>query len=120
MPGTQGTDGRAATPSPSTADDLAELIALLEEQNREGSTWPLGVDALTLQEDSARLPGLWPRLFELLGAAGVAITEDRKSTRLNSSHVAISYAVFCLSKNSYIIHSMCLSQILHIRSEINS
>src|SRR5690625_6278888 len=26
--------------------------------------------------------------------------EDRKSTRLNSSHVAISYAVFCLKKNN--------------------
>src|SRR5207253_3699673 len=26
------------------------------------------------------------------------ICEDRKSTRLNSSHVAISYAVFCLKK----------------------
>src|SRR5207253_4324763 len=26
------------------------------------------------------------------------ITTDRKSTRLNSSHVAISYAVFCLKK----------------------
>src|SRR5437660_7058334 len=26
------------------------------------------------------------------------IYEDRKSTRLNSSHVAISYAVFCLIK----------------------
>src|SRR5690625_5995149 len=26
--------------------------------------------------------------------------EDRKSTRLNSSHVAISYAVFCLKKQS--------------------
>src|SRR5437870_7645739 len=26
--------------------------------------------------------------------------EDRKSTRLNSSHVAISYAVFCLKKNT--------------------
>src|SRR5207253_6763436 len=26
------------------------------------------------------------------------IDEDRKSTRLNSSHVAISYAVFCLKK----------------------
>src|SRR5690554_7100172 len=25
---------------------------------------------------------------------------DRKSTRLNSSHVRISYAVFCLKKNS--------------------
>src|SRR5215510_3714246 len=28
----------------------------------------------------------------------VANGEDRKSTRLNSSHVAISYAVFCLKK----------------------
>src|SRR5690606_28314349 len=27
-----------------------------------------------------------------------AIAEDRKSTRLNSSHVKISYAVFCLKK----------------------
>src|SRR5699024_11596274 len=27
------------------------------------------------------------------------ITQDRKSTRLNSSHVSISYAVFCLKKN---------------------
>src|SRR5439155_20127526 len=26
------------------------------------------------------------------------VNEDRKSTRLNSSHVAISYAVFCLKK----------------------
>src|SRR5437870_12379284 len=26
------------------------------------------------------------------------LDEDRKSTRLNSSHVAISYAVFCLKK----------------------
>src|SRR5690625_6960426 len=27
-------------------------------------------------------------------------SEDRKSTRLNSSHVAISYAVFCLKKKN--------------------
>src|SRR5690606_5752851 len=27
--------------------------------------------------------------------------EDRKSTRLNSSHVKISYAVFCLKKKTY-------------------
>src|SRR3712207_7374844 len=27
--------------------------------------------------------------------------QDRKSTRLNSSHANISYAVFCLKKNSY-------------------
>src|SRR5437660_5287322 len=29
--------------------------------------------------------------------------EDRKSTRLNSSHVAISYAVFCLKKKKIVI-----------------
>src|SRR5690625_6559158 len=29
---------------------------------------------------------------------------DRKSTRLNSSHVAISYAVFCLKKKKHKIH----------------
>src|SRR5207253_11263918 len=32
------------------------------------------------------------------GAAGGAEAADRKSTRLNSSHVASSYAVFCLKK----------------------
>src|SRR5438094_4464522 len=31
-------------------------------------------------------------------AAGIETTEDRKSTRLNSSHRTISYAVFCLKK----------------------
>src|SRR5256885_9943203 len=29
-------------------------------------------------------------------------TTDRKSTRLNSSHLVISYAVFCLKKKKYI------------------
>src|SRR5690606_40045299 len=32
------------------------------------------------------------------GAAVVRTWRDRKSTRLNSSHVKISYAVFCLKK----------------------
>src|SRR5690242_21546857 len=31
-------------------------------------------------------------------AAAEAQAEDRKSTRLNSSHMSISYAVFCLKK----------------------
>src|SRR3712207_8950031 len=31
-------------------------------------------------------------------AQGDALTADRKSTRLNSSHANISYAVFCLKK----------------------
>src|SRR5437870_6485314 len=37
---------------------------------------------------------------DLVVAVGVRIRQDRKSTRLNSSHVAISYAVFCLKKKN--------------------
>src|SRR5699024_11621561 len=38
-----------------------------------------------------------PEEFEML-VTDRGISEDRKSTRLNSSHVSISYAVFCLKK----------------------
>src|SRR3712207_8070746 len=31
--------------------------------------------------------------------------QDRKSTRLNSSHANISYAVFCLKKKQHLVHS---------------
>src|SRR5258707_11134172 len=48
-------------------------------------------------------PGQWPA--RLSGAVGNDVLvqppldrADRKSTRLNSSHVRISYAVFCLKK----------------------
>src|SRR5689334_23533395 len=39
-----------------------------------------------------------PRAIGLCAAA--PILEDRKSTRLNSSHSSISYAVFCLKKKN--------------------
>src|SRR5437773_3248226 len=34
----------------------------------------------------------------------VELREDRKSTRLNSSHITISYAVFCLKKKKLKLH----------------
>src|SRR2546427_5325494 len=39
-----------------------------------------------------------PEKVEPVGAAGDHDRRDRKSTRLNSSHSQISYAVFCLKK----------------------
>src|SRR5690625_6879581 len=39
-------------------------------------------------------------LVILESESGARITRDRKSTRLNSSHVATSYAVFCLKKKT--------------------
>src|SRR3989442_7298384 len=48
-----------------------------------------------------------------LGRLGVALVQvheglDRKSTRLNSSHVRISYAVFCLKKKKLNVHVLHL------------
>src|SRR5436190_10259035 len=37
------------------------------------------------------------------GQASCRATRDRKSTRLNSSHTVISYAVFCLKKKKRIL-----------------
>src|SRR5690554_7045014 len=39
--------------------------------------------------------------------------EDRKSTRLNSSHVRISYAVFCLKKKTYDIYRDAPFRLVH-------
>src|SRR5256885_12883930 len=36
----------------------------------------------------------------LCGGVSALIKADRKSTRLNSSHLVISYAVFCLKKKT--------------------
>src|SRR5690625_4808637 len=61
----------------------------------------LEVLAAGLRESGVAL-GLLDRLahISLPGLTGDRGT-DRKSTRLNSSHVAISYAVFCLKKKKY-------------------
>src|SRR2546422_8214732 len=45
-------------------------------------------------------------------SASSARSRDRKSTRLNSSHGYISYAVFCLKKKNKINHSFTLMHCL--------
>src|SRR5260221_10611464 len=40
----------------------------------------------------------WPRPHRLATTRKHSTGRDRKSTRLNSSHTVISYAVFCLKK----------------------
>src|SRR5262245_62208359 len=53
------------------------------------------------QADAAKLVAVAKRRNTMIAAAAVvavAIGGDRKSTRLNSSHLGISYAVFCLKK----------------------
>src|SRR5690349_23038916 len=49
------------------------------------------------QQQTALIMGITGGNTELVKQLGSHLT-DRKSTRLNSSHVEISYAVFCLKK----------------------
>src|SRR5258705_10118592 len=46
-----------------------------------------------------------PPLVRIVDHALLRAVLDRKSTRLNSSHLGISYAVFCLKKKNVGIHS---------------
>src|SRR5207245_9993282 len=64
-------------------------------------------EALAAYDKAIQLGGATPSLGEnrgivlmRLGRAAAAVSDlrDRKSTRLNSSHGSISYAVFCLKK----------------------
>src|SRR5690606_41945642 len=50
-----------------------------------------------IQRRKCRIPP-FPACAQLLGQLSSRRFGDRKSTRLNSSHVKISYAVFCLKK----------------------
>src|SRR5690625_514833 len=58
-----------------------------------------GRELVASQGDEAEIAWLsrTERYIEKLATPDVTVA-DRKSTRLNSSHVAISYAVFCLKK----------------------
>src|SRR5256885_2936079 len=49
-------------------------------------------------------------VFETEGATWLRTSEDRKSTRLNSSHLVISYAVFCLKKKKRVTADASWSQ----------
>src|SRR5438034_8629699 len=53
--------------------------------------------------DAVRLDGVQTRRIDVtleVGTMAETVTVDRKSTRLNSSHTVISYALFCLTKKT--------------------
>src|SRR5690625_123676 len=88
--------------NPASNSGLKPILALPELKEQPAETFVTGLENLpaslrgtdvdggfVLDEEGQLLPSF--RTRQLL---------DRKSTRLNSSHVAISYAVFCLKKKT--------------------
>src|SRR3712207_7069000 len=63
---------------------------------------PIGITAIVTVADDGGSTGRIRKEYDI--PAPGDIRKDRKSTRLNSSHANISYAVFCLKKKTP-IHS---------------
>src|SRR5207244_10107507 len=75
----------------------SDLIDLFTQQTAEVAQ-PLHAPELP-ERDEAQNPNL-PSLDAAPAGHAQALQRDRKSTRLNSSHQIISYAVFCLKKKT--------------------
>src|SRR5690606_40338813 len=81
-----------------TSDDYRAALAIARELERHGATgsrratWACPLARHLSRRSGARV-GVTRHEVVIADSAG-----DRKSTRLNSSHVKISYAVFCLKK----------------------
>src|SRR5207249_9976374 len=80
-------------PSTTTTYTLSLHDALPIFYLAEHGPGPAHLPHQPLEHAIARLARFRQQLSRLVGQV-----EDRKSTRLNSSHVSISYAVFCLKK----------------------
>src|SRR3712207_8123769 len=82
-------------PSPDLADRRVDRIHVEQHENRaeQGGT-RRGQPRRVRHDDRGRATHL------RLGREPAELEADRKSTRLNSSHANISYAVFCLKKKN--------------------
>src|SRR5688572_31122884 len=74
-------------------------------QNRKSQSLAVGGPDVTRQRSDVRhRAGLGAQVA--LGRCAAHAAGDRKSTRLNSSHSQISYAVFCLKKKKITPHQV--------------
>src|SRR5690554_4967262 len=83
--------------------DIAEVTPDERGRGRDSLETALpSVDGLLTDVEDILLTSFYadcvPLLFYSPDSNLIGLAQDRKSTRLNSSHVRISYAVFCLKK----------------------
>src|SRR3712207_7262769 len=78
------------------ADAAMECVAEVVEKAADPTFTPVPLERTRVSVVGARLRPAMKQTDRMF--------EDRKSTRLNSSHANISYAVFCLKKNTQLRH----------------
>src|SRR5690554_7783889 len=91
-----------------TLKHVKRVVKALEEEfpNAEVSTRKVAL--VSACGSDMKVPGILARSVKALADKEISVLAihqcmrqvDRKSTRLNSSHVRISYAVFCLKKKN--------------------
>src|SRR3989449_9891136 len=91
-----GAPGPATRPDLSMATRVSERLRAMDEQGIDVEALSINPYWYKADRDLARQ--IIKIQNEKLAEACAAHPEDRKSTRLNSSHGYISYAVFCLKK----------------------
>src|ERR1035441_10891563 len=79
---------------------IQEAVAQLSAKWGDADVLAGGTDLITLMKEHLHTP---KRVVNIKNI-------DRKSTRLNSSHLGISYAVFCLKKKNKKIHRQNVNQ----------
>src|SRR5256885_8011178 len=92
-------------PPRSTLFPYTTLFRSRPQSSEEG---PIGVchclrlkDGRPKKKSTACLLAFGANLLASSAVAAFTVKGDRKSTRLNSSHLVISYAVFCLKKKQH-------------------
>src|SRR6266581_1606230 len=90
--------------SPKTVQELVQdkavgstsLVDFVKKLDKPRAVWLMVPAAVVDKTIADLLPSLERGDILIDGGNSYYIDEDRKSTRLNSSHPSISYAVFCL------------------------
>src|ERR1035438_10113092 len=88
------------------ADIMNGVLPAGEELKKEQGAVCFGVDAVLDSINLLNFIGIVEEQFRKVAGHNISLVNpaviamDRKSTRLNSSHLGISYAVFCLKKKN--------------------
>src|SRR5690554_7208685 len=80
---------------------LHDALPICSAEARSAGAQARRIEGAAVAREARRIPRVRTGL-RAVGAPGCR--GDRKSTRLNSSHVRISYAVFCLKKKTTNCH----------------
>src|SRR5207249_2331552 len=106
--------------------DLLRLAAAIESRSEhpiaagivraateQGISYPVPAEVSAIPGKGAR--GIVEGMEVTVVSPGFLKERDRKSTRLNSSHVSISYAVFCLKKKKEEARQLCSDLVVAVK-----